>query len=195
MRWHVPVALLLIVSAAVALATFFLVDQAAERTGRGTGVAPTKPPQGTTQVRVKRTSAHDFDPLGDRKEHPEALFRAVDNDPGTAWATETYRGPLAKAGVGLYVDAAPRVKASAMEIRTNQTGWTAEIYAADQPADDVAQWKKVGGGTVDKRRTRFPLDMPDQAFRYYLVWITQLPPSAGRVEIAELSLFEPKPAP
>jgi serine/threonine-protein kinase len=191
MRWHVPAAALLLVVAAVAIAAVFLVDQAAERTGRGTGVAPSKPPQGTEQVRVKRTSAHDFDPAGDKKEHPESLFRAVDNDPGTAWATETYRGQLTKAGVGIYVDAVPGVRASAIEIRTRETGWTAEIYASDEAVDDLAKWTKVAGGKIDKRRQRFDLQTT-RAFRYYLVWITQLPPAGGKVEIAEISLFKPK---
>jgi len=45
-------------------------------------------------------------------------------------------------------------------------------------------------GTVRSHKQRFRLATAGQRFRYYLVWITELPPGARSVEISELSLFQ-----
>ena len=85
-----------------------------------------------SRVSVKRTSAQDFDPLGDHDEHADEAHLAVDRDPGTSWTTESYKGGTlaGKAGVGLYIDAAPSVNATLIEIDTPKTGWQADIYVA-----------------------------------------------------------------
>ena len=54
-------------------------------------------------------------------------------------------------------------------------------------ASDV--WRRVGGGVVDRRRQRFPLDTGGRSYRYYLVWITELP-EQNKAVIQELSLFK-----
>ena len=79
-----------------------LLLQGVERTQRGTGQGTTKPPAGTKVVSVKRTSAQDFDPLGDHDEHADEARLAVDRDSGTSWTTESYNGGTiaGKAGVG-----------------------------------------------------------------------------------------------
>ena len=53
-------------------------------------------------------------------------------------------------------------------------------------------WTKLGGGTVRNDDQRFKLDTGGERYRYYLVWITELPPNSQRVEIGELALFERK---
>ena len=70
---------------------YLLFDQAAERTQRGTGTGQTKAAPGEQIVSVKRTSASDYDPLGDDEEHAEEAPLAVDQDSATAWTTETYQ--------------------------------------------------------------------------------------------------------
>jgi serine/threonine-protein kinase len=174
-----------------------LLLQGVERTQRGTGEGTVKPPAGTRVVSVKRTSAQDFDPLGDRDEHADQAHLAVDKDPGTSWTTESYSGGTiaGKAGVGLYVDAAPGVSATQIEIDTADTGWQAEIQVApDGDAPTAApgktnDWQKVGGGSVRRKHQRFTLRTDGKRYRYYLVWITKLPPNQERVEISEVSLF------
>ena len=52
-----------------------------------------------------------------------------------------------------------------------------------------ADWKEVGGGKVKRKRQRFTLRTDGKPYRYYLVWITKLPPGAERVEISDVSLF------
>jgi eukaryotic-like serine/threonine-protein kinase len=171
--------------------------QGVERTHRGTGAGTVKPPAGTKVVSVKRTSAKDFDPLGDKNEHSDEAPFAVDKDPGTEWTTESYRGGTlaGKAGVGIYIDAAPSVNATQIEIDTPKTGWQAEIYVApkgDAPTSAPGQgagWQKVAGGTVKHSQQRFMLRTGGKQYRYYLVWITKLAPNEERVEISDLSLF------
>jgi hypothetical protein len=181
----------------------FLVKEGADRTERGTGPGRIKPDKGTQVVSVARTSAHAYDPQStDKEEHPEDARLAVDRDRGTAWTTESYQGgvitkPFARgtAGVGLYVDARPSVHATRMTIQTPKPGWHATIYAA--PPGPVPRtidhgWTKVGGGAVKGSEQRFKLATDGRDYRYYLVWITQLPPDDTRAQISEVALLAPR---
>jgi serine/threonine-protein kinase len=190
----------LVLSAAVVAAVLVLVgNQAADRVQRGTGVGREPAPAGNRTISVPRGSAKDYDPDGDGVEHPEWAARAVDGDPASAWRTENYMdnvlagtaGP--KDGVGLYVDARPEVEATSMLIQTPEPGWEATIYGA--PKGEVPEtidegWTEVGGGTVEKGKQRFTLDTAGTPYRYYLIWITALPPDASAVEIADVSLTQ-----
>jgi serine/threonine-protein kinase len=181
----------------------FGLKEGADRTRRGTGPGKIKPDVGTEVVSLSRSAAHDYDPLGDDQEHHESAPFALDRDSGTFWMTESYQGgkitkPLAgdrTPGVGLYVDAKPALDAVRMTIQTPKAGWKATIYAAPAgkvPASMGAGWTRVGGGTVQHSDQRFPLATKGRAYRYYLVWITNLPPGEQKVEISELALLAPK---
>ncbi len=202
LRLRIPVLLLILMIAVAGAVLYLLLDQAADRAQKGTGTGTTKAAPGEKIVSVKRTSANDYDPLGDDEEHSSEAFRAVDQDPGTAWTTETYQNnaltkPAGDApGVGLYVDAEPSVNGRRLEIQTPAPGWTAELYAtrgvpSESWPDD--SWTRVGGGTVGKRKQSFKLDTGERRFRYYLVWITALPPEEDRVAITQLTLSAAKP--
>jgi tRNA A-37 threonylcarbamoyl transferase component Bud32 len=175
-----------------------------DRTERGTGRGKIQAEAGTRVISLARTSAHAYDPQGDGSEHDDQALLAVDREPGTTWSTETYEGGrVTKAlagteppGVGLYVDARPGVAATRLTVQTPQPGWRATIYAA--PAGKVPEgigngWTELTGGIVRAKEQRFRL-AADREYRYYLVWITQLPPRAGNVEIAEIALLAPKPS-
>ncbi|HTE58953.1 MAG TPA: serine/threonine protein kinase, partial [Solirubrobacteraceae bacterium] len=183
-------------------AVYLIADQLGERTQRGTGPGTSTPAPGEEIISVKAKSANDFDPLGDDKEeHSEAAFRAVDQDSATAWTTESYTGNVLTKpngdppGVGLYVDAEPSVNGRRLEIQTPQPGWTMEIYGTRSRPTDVWPsdiWTKLGGGTVSKSKQSFKLDTADRRYRYYLVWITALPPNQDNVAITQLTLSAPK---
>jgi serine/threonine-protein kinase len=201
LRLRLPVLLIVLMIAVAAVAIYLVADQAAERAQRGTGPGTSKPAPGEEIVSVKRTSASDFDPLGDNEEHPDEAFRAVDQDSDTSWTTERYQNnTLTKPGgdppgVGLYVDAEPSVNGRRLEIQTPDPGWKMEIYGTrsqptDKWPDDI--WTKLGGGTVEKSKQSFKLDTADRRYRYYLVWITELPPDEGQVAITQLTLSAPK---
>jgi eukaryotic-like serine/threonine-protein kinase len=202
-RFPVPVVAFVAVLVAGAAVLVFAFKEGADRTQRGTGPGKIKPDNGTEVVSLSRGAAHDYDPLGDGQEHPERTSLALDRDRGTTWMTESYQGGRitkpnaagATPGVGLYVDAKPALKAVRLGIQTPKAGWKATIYAAPAgkvPASITSGWTKVGGGTVRSTDQRFPLTVDGHAYRYYLVWITALPPGEQKVEIAELALLAPK---
>jgi eukaryotic-like serine/threonine-protein kinase len=195
MRWRVPLVGLLLVVAIGAVAAGFLIKEARDNTVRGTGVGTVRPEPNTRIVSVGHTSAKDYDPAGDDSEHPRDTPLAVDKDPETAWDTETYMaGDLQKDGVGLYVDAKPSTAARRIVIETPKAGWQAAIYVAPRGKVPVSLdgWTRVGGGTVTRREQRFSLDTGDRRYRYYLVWITKLPPGEKRVEISDVSILAPE---
>ncbi len=80
-----------------------------------------------------------------------------------------------------------------LDIRTQTTGWAGKIYVSntvDPSATDLSGWKDLGTSfTADKKKFSLQLDTAGQKFRYYLVWITKLPPS-GQASISEIVLFQ-----
>jgi serine/threonine-protein kinase len=192
-RWAASLALI------VAIVAILLVLLAGN-THRGVGPnVPSK--QGLGPVQLGQTAAHDYNPFGTGAEHPTQVSNVIDGDPNTAWSTEHYvEGTLAgKPGIGLYLDAAPGVEARAIELQTPTPGFTAAIYASNHidqlPYGDttpLAQrgWTQVAGARVVSARTTIALSHPgDVRYRYYLIWITALPPSSQTAEISEATLF------
>jgi len=201
LRLRIPLLLLLGMAAIAAVAVYLVASEAPERVERGRGGGTSTPAPGETIVSVKRTSANDFDPLGDQEEHADEAPLAVDQEPGTEWTTERYQNdtlnkPRGEPGVGLYIDAVPGVNGRALEIQTDDPGWEMELYAATErpPADQWPSdvWTEVGGGTVEKGKQRFELDTGDERYRYYLVWITKLPPGQDHVGMTQVTLSAPK---
>jgi serine/threonine-protein kinase len=177
----------------VAVAVVAIIVLARGQTERGTRPAGIKPPApGLHAVNLATDAANDYDPLGDQIEHDNQTSAAIDDDRNSAWTTETYRaGDLGKAGVGLYVDASPGVAAHQLALRTPTPGWAGAIYAAKvgPPARLGPGWTKLARlGTV-RRRQSVRLDTGGRSYRYYLVWITALPPGQTRVAISDLVLF------
>jgi hypothetical protein len=175
-----------------------VLKEGVDHTQKGTGSGNVKAPAGEAVVSLARASASDYDPLGDDSEHHAQSALVVDRDPGTIWSTESYRDGLAganKAGVGIYLDAKPGVDAVRMEIQSPEPGWKADIFGAPgsrAPASIDSGWTKIGGGAVKSDRQRFKLDAGGKRYRFYLVWITELPPDQPRVDIGEIALFQRK---
>jgi eukaryotic-like serine/threonine-protein kinase len=149
---------------------------------------------GLVPLSLKQSNAHDYDPLGDNKtEHPLQAKAVVDGEKNTAWTTETYEGNTlgSKAGVGIYVIADPTVAARAITVQTPTKGWSGAIYVAKAgpvPAS-ITGWQKLGDIPSAKASQRVDLDTAGNRFRYYLVWITKLPPGKDQVAISEIRLF------
>jgi hypothetical protein len=202
LRFRIPAIAVAGLLAAGAIFSGVVLRMGADRVQRGTGAPPgIEAPPGLTNVSLSRTAAHDYDPQGDLEEHRELAGLAIDRDDATAWSTESYEGGTItksgaggeRAGVGIYVDAKPEVRATWLELRTPTPGWTASIYAA--PAGAVPsrldrRWTRVGGGVVGSKKRRLDLDTK-RPYRYYLVWITQLSPNRHSVQISEIALLGP----
>jgi serine/threonine-protein kinase len=197
-RWAVSLALLGALVAGVLVA-------AAGRTHRGTGVAPGVVSQpGLTPVPLAQTAAHGYNPFGTGPENRDQVQNVVDSDPNTTWSTEEYyAGNLDKpggVGAGLYLDAAPGLVGKAIEIQTATPGFAVQIYVANRtpaslPYGDSTSlaargWQgPVGQSGYVRSGARIPLVLAGQLFRYYLIWITALPPNMDSASIGELTLF------
>ncbi len=142
--------------------------------------SPTPPAPGSNPARVvDLTAAGAYDPEGDGRERDEEAALAVDGRQDTAWRTERY-SRFFKDGVGLVLDAGRRVRVEQVVVDSPTPGIRAEIRLGNKregPFAKAAPAKKLTA------RTRFAV--AQQAARYVVVWIVELPPaSAG--EIAEV---------
>ena len=161
------------------------------RTERGAGEPATPRAGGLTKVDLASGAVDDYDPEGDDSESDDATQNAIDGNPSTLWDTETYRRGLrgvAKQGVGLYVDAGSPISARRLDLVTPTPGFEAEIYGANKPVPrDIAGWTRLSGRTTVEETAHIDLDAAGRDFRYYLVWIVDLP-AANKAEISELTL-------
>jgi serine/threonine protein kinase len=198
LRMRHPVRLLVaiaLVGAAVAVALILLADRT-ERGAQGTRNIPGTPKNtDLIPISLGQSAAKDYDPLGDNKsEHPTQAKAVVDGETSTSWSTETYEGNTlgGKAGVGVYVIADPTVAARQIQIVTPTKGWTGAVYVAKAgppPPSIEAGWTQVTDIKSAKASTRLSLDTGNTRYRYYLVWITKLPPGADKVQISEIRLW------
>jgi tRNA A-37 threonylcarbamoyl transferase component Bud32 len=185
---------LALIGGAVAAALIFAADRAQHGAQAIRNIKP-PPHSDLAPIAVKQSNAKDYDPLGDNKsEHPTEAKLVVDGETNTSWSTERYEGNTlgTKAGVGIYVIADPTVSAKAMEILSSTKGWSGAVYVAEAgpPPASIDGWTKAGDIAAAKAKTTVALDTAGNRFRYYLVWITKLPPGGDRVEISEIRLFK-----
>jgi serine/threonine-protein kinase len=197
-RW---IASLALIAVAVAVAVFVVVD----RTHRGTGVGADVVSHGLEPVQLSQTAAHDYNPFGTGPENRDQIQNVVDGDPNTSWSTETYyEGTLRKAGgvgAGLYLDAAPGVAAKAIELKTPTPGFAALIYAATSinlslpfgsstPLAARGWQGPIGQSAYVHNDERVSLNTGGRRFRYYLIWLSTLPPGMQRATISDVTLFK-----
>jgi eukaryotic-like serine/threonine-protein kinase len=144
-------------------------------------------PAGGALAEPAALPAVSFDPFGDDKvENQAAVANVSDGDPRTAWKTSSYQDnfPRFKPGVGVYVDLGRSRKVREVAVSANG-GYTAEVFVADRPGEDLAGWgkPKAAGGTGTFALGGVP-------GRYVLVWFTSLPQTEGgyRVEVSEIKV-------
>lgn len=194
-RTRTGIGLLLALAVGGLALVMILVVFAADNAERGTGGqrSLTPAPPSLEEVQLGQRAARDFDPAGDRREHPEEASFVLDGNKATTWSTETYAAnDLQKDGVGIVVDAKPDVSAAQIEIATTTPGWSGAIYVApngDLPGTAPPDgWERVGTVEDAGRTETVDLDTAGNRFRYYLVWITKLPPDEQKAEITEIVL-------
>jgi len=197
-RW---LALLAVIGAIVAVVLLL----AANGAQRGTGAPPgTSSRSGLVPVSLAESAANDYNPFGTGPENRDQIGNVVDSDPSTTWTTETYyEGNLRKpggTGLGIYLDAAPGVAARAIAIQTPTPGFAAQFYVADhidlslpygssQPLSARGWVGPIGSSPAVQDGHKIALRPPPGAHRYYLVWLTTLPPGRQSATIADITLF------
>jgi serine/threonine-protein kinase len=138
---------------------------------------PSSPPAAAASGPVRLVGAGALDPQDPAHwEHPDRASAATDGNPATYWETQTYRGSLAKDGVGLVVRSSTPRALRTLTVATTTPGFTAEIRTAAS-ADGAAQpgpvdspSQTVEGTTTFKLRGR--------RSSYWVVWITDLGPNS-----------------
>jgi eukaryotic-like serine/threonine-protein kinase len=173
-RSGLRVALVLLVAAIALVGSLLALELAFEGGLPGTGGSEPTP------VRIRAVS--DFDPQGDGTEHPDEIGLATDRDVSTYWPTETYNS-FDKDGVGVVVDAGSQVALSRLVVVSDTPGFRAMILGGsnrDGNFVDVAAEQEVG------RRSTFDVDTRGEAFRYYVVWITNV---SGSAHVNEVRAF------
>jgi serine/threonine-protein kinase len=197
-RWAASIALL---AAIIAIA----IIAAAQQAHKGTGVPPgVHSGAGLQAVPLSQTAAHDYNPFGTGPENHDRVQNVVDSDPNTIWSTaHYYEGTLKKAGgvgLGVYLDAAPQVTARAVEIQTTTPGFDVQVYGADSinlsyaygdttPLTARGWHGPLGSAENVRNRQRIRLT-GGGTYRYYLIWLTTLPPGQQSASISELTLFK-----
>ena len=176
--------------AAVAAAVVVVI---ALNTEQGSTGSVSSDPGGLEPARIR--SADDYDPFSeDREEHGSEVQNVFDGNPSTLWTTEDYTaggGLGQKQGVGIFVRASPSVAARRLDLISPQPGWRAEVYGGNEIRTDFpAGWTKLTSRAIAiGEEEQIPLDTRDRKFRYYLVWIVELPEDEGRAAISEISLL------
>ena len=126
-------------------------------------------------------------------ENRDQVENVVDSDPNTTWSTEHYYdGTLKKAG-GVGRRAVPRRRPGRGRARRSRSrrptpGFAVQIYVANhidaraalRRLDAADRARLAGPGRGERlrpqRRTHPARRSPGSRYRYYLVWITTLPP-------------------
>jgi predicted Ser/Thr protein kinase len=130
-----------------------------------------------------------YDPYGDGTERDADAPKATDHAVLTYWSTEYYNSGLEgvkKAGVGLVLDATGVVQLSRITVVTDTPGFTAEIRATNIQG---TPGQKVSDSLVVGRTTKFAIHQSAPK-RFYVVWITKLPPGGHFAYVNEVRAFD-----
>ena len=176
-RWPIVIGLL----AALAIAAIVIGLIAAGGTNNGGAPAADK--------RVEVSGVTSYDPFGDNKEeHSAAAFNITDGNPTTYWSTERYNDApsLGKPGVGVVIDGGTLVDLAQLVVVTDTPGFTAEIDATNTEGGTPA---KVSDSKVVGKTTTFEISSNGPK-RYYVIWITKLPPGLNYAHVNEVRAFK-----
>jgi hypothetical protein len=151
------------------------------------GTGGSRPSGGGSVVAPKLRAVTAYDPFGSPpgQEHNADAPKATDSDPNSYWETERYSSSFAalgKKGVGLVLDAGKDVQLQQLGFATQTPGFTAVIRGGNTP---TGPFSDLSAPQNASRRTQYTLS--GGKYRYYLIWITSLPPANGAVRINEVT--------
>jgi hypothetical protein len=194
-RWGVAVTLGLVLGAAAV--AIVLAIQA----GGGGGGAGDDDPGGFSRddPDAATVTLSAFDPQGDGAENDDLVGAVTDGDLGTAWRSECYRSPAfgnLKDGVGIVIDLGASQDVGGLDVVAAPGGWSAQVFVAEQAADDLAGWGEAAG-SVEGAGTDASIDLDGAAGRFVLLFFTGLSDDANgdcqagnpnAVSVAEIQL-------
>jgi serine/threonine-protein kinase len=148
-------------------------------------------------VKLCAACAHAYNPDGfggDTTQNDSQAQLAIDDSATTVWSTDYYyTGSLNKPGVGLYVDAGSAIHGRKLQITTTTPGFTATIYGSRQAPSATSfrtsGWQKLARASDVGAHASLALTARAGSYRYFLVWITKLPPASEYATIAALRLL------
>ncbi|HEY1514414.1 MAG TPA: protein kinase [Gaiellaceae bacterium] len=173
--WPLIVALVVLAGAVAVGAVLIL------RNGNGGS-----PSGGSSGGAVHLRAITAYDPIGGDGEHDADAPKASDGEQSTYWTTESYRTApsLGKAGVGLVLDAGRRVDLHQVGFTTSTPGLTAEILAGNAPN---GPFDAVVGASQTVAGEQAEYTIGGGAYRYYVIWITELGAGFDNAHIDEVS--------
>jgi tRNA A-37 threonylcarbamoyl transferase component Bud32 len=190
-RWLVPVLLVVLAMVSLGVAGLLiggsgrnLFDKGDDTSTDSTDLAAAEP--------LAISKAVAFDPLGGDGEHDDRAPRAIDSDSATVWDSESYNDPQLKGGgfkegVGLYLVLEDQSDLRAVEIDTPSTGWSVEVYVADQPADNLDGWGTPLATRENNTSGASKIDLPEGTKGgAVLLWFTRVgeePNQRGQFQI------------
>ncbi|MFI8566207.1 lipid II flippase MurJ [Rhodococcus sp. NPDC078407] len=121
-----------------------------------------------------------FSPEGSA-DNPGTASNTIDNDPSTAWTTDSYfqQFPALKDGVGLLVTIPSTTLRNAW-IESSSPGTVVEIRSAPNDSPSLSDTTLLGEATLQNGRTDIALDGTESTGNV-LVWITTLGEQGGRI--------------
>jgi hypothetical protein len=150
----------------------------------GSTPTPTHAADTSAGTPITPRSVVEFDPYGDHTDpHVNEAPLAIDGKADTAWRTQTFGSAALgnlKPGVGLLVDLGQERAVSAVQLTLIGNGTSVSLLESggDQPpVSDHAMTQVAREGDAGSHVTLRPAE-PHTA-RYWLVWITKLPPGSG----------------
>jgi hypothetical protein len=174
-RWLVPAALIVVVAATLGVVGVLLgrtevgsnlFDSVGERRGSVGADGP-----------VGVVGVASFDPQGnDGVENDDELPALTDTELDSTWSTVRYEtrnlGGL-KDGVGVVLFLNETAELATLEVGSPTQGWSASVYVAEQPADDLAGWGQPVAEEEDIDGDA-SFDLGGASGGAVLVWITDL---------------------
>jgi hypothetical protein len=150
----------------------------------GSTPTPTQATDATTAATITPRSVVEFDPYGDHTDpHVDEAPLAIDGKADTAWRTQTFGSAALgnlKPGVGLLVDLGETRTVSAVQLDLLGDGTTVSLLESNEsqaPTSDHQMTRVARATDAGSHLTLRPSE--PHAARYWLVWITKLPPGNG----------------
>ncbi|GAA2833157.1 hypothetical protein [Kribbella solani] len=188
----------------VAMAQFLLKgamnnDKSSNNSSTSTSSTPqTSTTPSTTGGKATIASAKDFDPDGDKSEHPKDVPNTYDGDPSTTWTTMSYSRPNLgglKPGVGIIYNLGAKTPISSVAVGLKGDGTSLQVLipkgdTATSP-DTIDGWTPVATKEDQPEGTvTLPVSASTET-QYVLVWLTKLPKDDGgkyRGTISEVAI-------